>query len=61
MSKTFIGGLFAVALAASPAFAQQTASDQAPPQTLTSEQEIESGQNAQCDNLPAGAQRPASC
>jgi outer membrane receptor protein involved in Fe transport len=49
------------ALAASPAFAQQTTSDQSPPQTLTSEQEIESGQNAQCDNLPAGAQRPASC
>ena len=49
------------ALAATPAFAQQTQSDQSPPQTLTSEQEIESGQNAQCDNLPAGAVRPAEC
>ena len=45
------------ALAATPAFAQQTQSDQSPPQTLTSE----SGQNAQCDNLPPGQARPAEC
>jgi outer membrane receptor protein involved in Fe transport len=38
--------------AASPAFAQETEAGTDPVQTLTTEQEIESGENAQCDNDP---------
>jgi outer membrane receptor protein involved in Fe transport len=49
------------ALAATPAFAQTPAADQPPPQAMTSEQEIESGTDAKCDNLPPGARRPAEC
>ncbi len=37
------------ALIATPAFAQETQQDTAPPETLTSEQEIESGEDAQSD------------
>ena len=40
------------AIIASPAAAQQTKSDQSPPQTLKSEQEIKSGQNAQQNTNP---------
>lgn len=49
------------ALAASPAFGQagQVPADQAPPQTLTTEQEIESGQNA-CE-VRQGEPLPANC
>ena len=35
------------AIIASPAVAQQTQSDKSPPATLTSEQEIKSGEDAQ--------------
>ena len=37
------------ALIATPAFAQETQQDTAPPETLTSEQEVESGEDAQSD------------
>jgi outer membrane receptor protein involved in Fe transport len=47
------------AIVASPAYAQQTKADQSPPQALTTEQEVESGQAA-C-NVPAGAALPANC
>jgi outer membrane receptor protein involved in Fe transport len=45
------------ALSAGPAFAQETKADQAPPVTLQSEQEAESGQDAQTQN---GTQPAAS-
>src|SRR4029453_9985802 len=38
---------------AQPAFAQTTASDQDPPPTLTTEQEVESGQNVDCAATPS--------
>jgi len=47
------------ALSASPAFAQQTAADQSPPATLTTEQEAKSGQNA-CE-VTNGQPAPANC
>ena len=51
------------ALAATPAFAQagQTASDQAPPQALTTEQAIESGQPTPNCDVPVGTPLPAGC
>jgi len=48
-----------IALSASPAFAQQTQADKSPPQTLKTEQEIKSGQNA-CD-VTNGQPVPANC
>src|SRR6478672_11964986 len=47
------------ALSASPAFAQQTNADQSPPPTLTTEQEVKSGQNA-CE-VTNGQPLPAEC
>ena len=47
------------AIAASPAAAQQTQADQSPPQALTSEQEVESGQAA-CKPV-AGQPLPPNC
>jgi outer membrane receptor protein involved in Fe transport len=47
------------AMVASPAVAQQTKADQSPPQTLKSEQEVESGQAA-C-KVTAGQPLPANC
>ena len=51
------------ALAATPAFAQagQTASDQAPPQALTTEQAVESGQPTPNCDVPAGTPLPQGC
>jgi outer membrane receptor protein involved in Fe transport len=48
------------ALAATPAFAQQTQSDQAPPEALQTEQQIESGQAPNC-NVPVGTALPPGC
>jgi outer membrane receptor protein involved in Fe transport len=43
------------AIAATPAYAQEVKADQAPPQTMTSEQETESGTDAQATAAPAAA------
>ena len=48
------------AIVASPAAAQQTKADQPPPQVLTSEQEVKSGQDAQSDTNTAVNPNPAS-
>jgi outer membrane receptor protein involved in Fe transport len=47
------------ALVAAPAAAQQTQADQPPPQTLQSEQEVESGQNANQEANPSPASNEA--
>jgi len=48
------------AIIASPAAAQQTKSDQSPPQTLTSEQEVESGNDAQSSTNTSANPNPTS-
>lgn len=48
------------AIVASPAVAQQTKSDKSPPQTLTSEQEIQSGQAAAPTANPAAKTSPSN-
>jgi outer membrane receptor protein involved in Fe transport len=55
----FLSTASLAALAATPAFAQQTQSDQAPPQSLQTEQQVESGQ-PDC-NVPAGTALPPGC
>src|SRR3954469_8153055 len=55
----FLSTASLAALAATPAFAQQTQSDQAPPQNLQSEQAVESGQ-PDC-NVPSGTALPPGC
>ena len=67
MSTRSIGRIHAILLssasfaaaAATPAFAQQTQADQAPPEALQTEQAVESGQ-ADC-NVPAGTPLPPGC
>lgn len=51
------------ALAATPAYAQvgQTKSDQAPPQALTTEQAVKSGQPTPNCNVPVGVPLPPAC
>src|SRR4051794_29629907 len=48
------------AIIASPAAAQQTQSDKSPPPTLTTEQEIESGQDAQSSTNTAVNPNPTT-
>ncbi|MBA3666201.1 MAG: TonB-dependent receptor [Sphingomonas sp.] len=50
-SAAFTGAI----MIALPAMAQQTAGSQDPPATLTSEQEVESGENADCTANPSAA------
>jgi outer membrane receptor protein involved in Fe transport len=49
------------ALASTPAFAQQTQSDTAPPQALTTEQAVKSGQPTPNCDVPPGTPLPPQC
>ncbi len=59
INSFFLSTASLAALSATPAFAQQPAADQAPPEALQSEQAIESGQ-PDC-NVPAGTALPPGC
>jgi outer membrane receptor protein involved in Fe transport len=49
------------ALASTPAFAQQTQTDKAPPQALTTEQAVKSGQPTPNCDVPPGTPLPPQC